>query len=194
MTEPARERILRATLELIGVQGIGGVTNRAVAAQAGVSLGSLTYHFSSQTELLREALLLFVTREAERLEGLADGLQGTTPDIVEIAVAVQGVVQNAHRHEQLAQMELYLQAARDPALREVAARAFAAYDHAARVVLVALGVDDPEPLVPAVVALVDGFELRRLANDAPPGPADPALVAGLTALARAGRAAAQPSH
>src|SRR5206468_9200461 len=121
----------------------------------------------------------------QRLEGLADGLEGTTPEIAEVAAAVQAVVQNAHRHEQLAQMELYLQAARDPELREVAARAFAAYDHAARVVLVALGVPDPEPLVPAVIALVDGFELRRLALDVPP---DPALVDGLSALVRAGRA------
>jgi DNA-binding transcriptional regulator YbjK len=189
VTEPARERILRATLELIGQEGIGGVTNRAVAAQAGVSLGSLTYHFSSQTELLREALLLFVTREAERLAALAEGLEGTTPDVGEIAAAVQGIVQTARRHEQLAQMELYLQAARDPELRDVAARAFAAYDQAARVVLVALGVADPEPLVPVVIALVDGFELRRLALDAPADPADPALVAGLAALVRAGQVA-----
>jgi TetR/AcrR family transcriptional regulator, regulator of biofilm formation and stress response len=183
--EPARERILHATLALIGEHGIGGVTNRAVAAQAGVSLGSLTYHFSSQTELLREALLLFVTREAQRLEGLADGLEGTTPELGEVAAAVQAVVQTASRNEQLAQMELYLQASRDPELREVAARAYAAYDHAARTVLVALGVADPEPLVPAIIALVDGFELRRLALEVP---ADPALVDALAALVRAGRA------
>jgi DNA-binding transcriptional regulator YbjK len=186
--EPARERILRATLELIGEQGMGGVTNRAVAARAGVSLGSLTYHFSSQTELLRESLLLFVGREAQRLEALADGLEGATPDLDEVAAAVQQVVQGADRHEQLAQLELYLHAARDPELRDVAARAYAAYDHAARSVLVALGVPDPEPLVPAVIALVDGFELRRLALDAPPGPGDPSLVEGLASLVRAGRA------
>jgi DNA-binding transcriptional regulator YbjK len=190
VSEPAaRERILHATLELIGEQGVGGVTNRAVASRAGVSLGSLTYHFSSQTDLLREALLLFVGREAERLEALAEGLDGVTPELEEVAAAVQQVVQGADRREVLAQMELYLQASRDPALREVAARAYAAYDDAARTVLVALGVPDPEPLVPAVIALVDGFELRRLALDAPADPADPALVDGLTSLVRAGRAA-----
>lgn len=182
----ARERILQATLALIGEQGIGGVTNRAVATAAGVSLGSLTYHFSSQTELLREALLVFVTREAQRLEGLAEGLEGTMADLGEVAAAVQAVVQSANRNEQLAQMELYLYASRDPQLREVAARAYAAYDHAARTVLVALGVPDPEPLIPAVIALVDGFELRRLALEVP---ADPALVDALSALVRAGRAA-----
>jgi DNA-binding transcriptional regulator YbjK len=186
-TAPARERILQATLQLIGEHGLGAVTNRAVAQRAGVSPGSLSYHFPSQTELLRESLLRFVTLEAERLGALADGLEGATADLDEVAAAVQAVVQNADRHEQLAQMELYLQAARDPELRDVADRAFAAYDAAARAVLTALGVADPEPLVPATIALVDGFELRRLALDVP---ADPALVEALAALVRVGRAAA----
>jgi DNA-binding transcriptional regulator YbjK len=178
----ARERILHATLDLIGAEGVGGVTNRAVATAAGVSLGSLTYHFPAQGDLLREALLLFVTREAQRLEGLAEGLEGATPELDEIAAAVQAVVQTAGRNEQLAQIELYLHASRDPELREVAGRAYAAYDHAALTVLVALGVPDPAPLVPALIALVDGFELRRLALDVPP---DPALADALAALVRA---------
>jgi hypothetical protein len=63
-------------------------------------------------------------------------------------------------------------------MRQPAARAYAVYDDAARTVLVALGVPDPEPLVPAVIALVDGCELRRLALAAPADPADPALVDG----------------
>jgi DNA-binding transcriptional regulator YbjK len=184
---PARERILHATLELIGEHGLGAVTNRAVAARAEVSPGSLTYHFGSQTELLREALLLFVTREAQRLEAVAAGLAGSAPGLEAVAAAVQEVVQNADRREQLAQMELYLQAARDPALQDVAARAFAAYDHAARAVLQALGVEDPEPLVPAVIALVDGFELRRAALEG--GVDAGALAEGLVALVRAAGAA-----
>jgi TetR/AcrR family transcriptional regulator, regulator of biofilm formation and stress response len=177
----ARERILHATLEVIGAEGLGGVTNRAVARAAGVSPGSLSYHFPAQGDLLREALLLYVSREAERLEGLAEGLEGAPPDLDAVAAAVQGVVRTAGRHEQLAQMELYLQASRDPELRAVAARAYAAYDHATRTVLAALGVADPEPLVPALIALVDGFELRRLALDLP---AERALADGLAALVR----------
>jgi AcrR family transcriptional regulator len=178
----ARERILAATLALIGEHGLGGVTNRAVAREAGVSPGSLSYHFPEQTALLREALLVFVTREAERLEHVADAMEGTTPDLETVAAGVQAVVQSADRGEQLAQMELYLQAARDPELRDVAARAYAAYDHAAGVVLSALGVPDPEPLIPALIALVDGYELRRMALGAP---ADPALTHALAAMVRA---------
>jgi hypothetical protein len=53
--------------------------------------------------------------------------------------------------------------------------------------LEALGVADPEALVPAVIALVDGFELRRLSLDVP---ADTVLVDALAALVRANRTAA----
>jgi TetR/AcrR family transcriptional regulator, regulator of biofilm formation and stress response len=175
----ARERVLDATLELIGEQGVSGVTNRAVAARAGVSPGSLSYHFPSQTALLREALMQFVGEEAERLEGLAEGADAAALD--PIAAAVQQIVEGADRRAVLAQTELYLQAGRDPELQAVAARAYAAYDAAARRVLVALGVADPAPLVPALIALVDGYELRRLSL----GVEGVSLVNGLSALVRA---------
>ena len=179
----ARARLLDATLELIGEHGLGGVTNRAVAARAGVSPGSLSYHFPSQTELLREALLGFVGQEAERLEGLA---AGPALGLDDVGAAVQQVVEGADRRAVLAQTELYLQACRDPELQAVAARAYAAYDRAALTVLRALHVADPEPLVPALIALVDGFELRRLSlGDT--GDAD--LGRGLAAVVRATAAA-----
>lgn len=179
----ARARVLDATLELIGEHGLGGVTNRAVAARAGVSPGSLSYHFPSQTELLRETLMRFAGQEADRLEALADGATG--PGLGPLAAAVQDVVEGADRRAVLAQMELYLQACRDPQLQAVAARAYAAYDGAARRVLEALGVAEPGPLVPALIALVDGYELRRLSLGGAAGATDDAsLVRGLAALAR----------
>jgi AcrR family transcriptional regulator len=185
-----RERILRATLRIIGEQGIGRVTNRAVAAAAEVSLGSLTYHFSTQSDLLRDALLLFVNEEAERLEAFAATIEGADLTLEEVATGMQQIVQQARPHEQIAQIELYLEAAREPALHEAAARSFAAYDHVTRVTLLALGVPDPEPLVPALLALVDGFELRRRALDVP---ADPALADALAALVRVGLEAKPPA-
>jgi AcrR family transcriptional regulator len=67
-----RDAILRATLEVVGEQGVGGLTNRRIVAAAGVSLGTLTYHFPSQTELLREAMLLFAEEETAKLAAIAD--------------------------------------------------------------------------------------------------------------------------
>ncbi len=68
-----RDRILAAALHIVGTEGIPGVTNRRIAAQAGVSLGSITYHFPTQTDLLRAALSGFVTEETQRLSELAGG-------------------------------------------------------------------------------------------------------------------------
>ena len=67
-----RERILDAVLHVVGTDGIPGVSNRRIAAQAGVSLGSITYHFASQSDMLRAALSRFVTDETTRLRALAE--------------------------------------------------------------------------------------------------------------------------
>lgn len=50
-----RERIVSATMSLLQDEGIAGVTARAVAARAGVPVGSVSYHFASVRELLLEA-------------------------------------------------------------------------------------------------------------------------------------------
>ena len=48
-----REEILRATLELIRERGMAKVTTRGVAERAGVSEGSVFYHFEDRFGLLR---------------------------------------------------------------------------------------------------------------------------------------------
>jgi TetR/AcrR family transcriptional regulator, regulator of biofilm formation and stress response len=68
------------------------VTNRNVARAARVFLGSLTYYFESQTELLRETLLCFVAAEARRLHGVAAGLRSAETGPDETAAAVQEIL------------------------------------------------------------------------------------------------------
>ncbi|QFG25537.1 TetR/AcrR family transcriptional regulator [Actinomadura sp. WMMB 499] len=161
----ARDQILSATLRLIGEQGIGAVTNRAVAKAAGVSLGSLTYHFPSQDALLREALQTYVDLEIARITArvadLADAgiAPGQAPDQVEKAVT-----EFARGPEQLANLELHLHAARDPGVRETSTRSVEAYDRLAAAVLTALGLPDAERHAPTVVALLYGLAIRRLAT------------------------------
>jgi DNA-binding transcriptional regulator YbjK len=160
-----RIRILRATLEIIGSDGIGGLSNRRVAKQAGISLGSLTYHFSSQSDLLRESLLLFVAQETERINELATRLESTVTDPAAAVAAVQTVLgEIAFGREEIASFELYVQAGRDSSLHEAAQRCFAAYDGIAATALGKLGVPDPERTARAAVALIAGSQLRRLAT------------------------------
>lgn len=165
--EAMRRRLLDAVLAIAGEDGVAAVTNRRVAERAGTSPGSITYHFPSQDELLREALRAFVAAETERLRVVARRLEerpaGTAAAARDVARAVE---EEATRAEQLAQLDLMLHAARDPALRDAARDCVAAYDAIASAALRALGVSDEDAArhAPLVVALLDGLALRRLAT------------------------------
>ncbi|WP_067800537.1 TetR/AcrR family transcriptional regulator [Actinomadura formosensis] len=161
----ARDEILQATLRLIGERGIGAVTNRAVARAAGVSLGSLTYHFPSQEDLLREALHTFVEAEITRITAYVTALAESGIAPVQAAEQVEkAIVDFTYGPEQVANLELHLHAARDPALRETSKRSVEAYDRLATAVLKALGIPDAEHHAPAVVAMLYGLAIRRLAT------------------------------
>ena len=51
-----QERILEAALGLLSRHGISGVNMRAVAKEAGVSLGLVNYHYEDKTSLIRAVL------------------------------------------------------------------------------------------------------------------------------------------
>jgi len=183
----ARERLLRATLELIASGGIAAVTNRRVAASAGVSLGSLTYHFDNQTQLLRESLLLYVEEETLRRKQIASELAARRPGVEQVAEAVEQLAtMPADIPRQIAELELHLHAARDPDLRDASRRCFAAHEQVARAALTALGIPDAERHAPTVVALMTGLAVRRLAAGGhdPQGTSEAllALVRGLGVL------------
>lgn len=149
---------------MIATAGIGAVTNRRIAREAGVALGSLTYHFPSQTALLRDALVDYVEREVVRLGEIADRLRATDPTPEQAAAAVEELIaQDATRIVgEVAELELHLEAARDPALQEASARCFAAYEDFAAAVLEALAVPRPERHARTVVALLIGLTVHRL--------------------------------
>ncbi|MFE3626731.1 TetR/AcrR family transcriptional regulator [Streptomyces goshikiensis] len=167
-----RQRIIDAVLRIIGQDGIAAVTNRRIAKEAGVSLGSVTYHFATQHELLRESLLHFVAEETRHFTALADECSDECADErFDIGQAAEVVAQvaggNAFDSRHIAPFELYVQAGRDERLRAAAAECFAAYDLLATRILTQLGVPDPERLAGVAVALVFGQQLRRLATGAP---------------------------
>ena len=177
-----RTRILRAVLRVIGAEGIGGVTNRRIAREAEVSLGSITYHFDTQHALLRESLLLFVREETSRLLSLAEARRGDVMSVERAAEVVEQVAQGiTFDREEIAPLELFLHAGRDPSLRDAAEACFAAYDELARTVLSGLGVTEPERLAGPVVALIAGLQLRRLATGTT---GDTGVAEALTMLVR----------
>lgn len=165
---PARERILEAVLHVIGTDGVAAVTNRRIAAQAGVSLGSVTYHFPTRTDMLRDALLGFVTDETARLTELAESYRDRGLSVTDAAALTAQVVRDlGWSAERLAPFELFIQAGRDPSLQGAADECFAAYEHLTVTILDALGVPAAAAVAPTLVATITGLQLRRVATGAP---------------------------
>ncbi len=74
-TAESKQRILEAALEVIRTQGVDGLTHRAIAAQAQVSLGLTTYYFSDLEEIIEAAFELAMQRDTDFLRSWYDNLE-----------------------------------------------------------------------------------------------------------------------
>lgn len=112
-----RERILDAALDVIAEQGVHKTSHRAIAAQAGVPLGSLTYYFTGITDILEQSFArLAATIEGTNSEVVA---AATTQDEACHAVAefvVNPTVSGRKRFGLM--MEMYSYALHSPAVAE----------------------------------------------------------------------------
>jgi DNA-binding transcriptional regulator YbjK len=113
----ARRALIEATLAIIEREGIAGVTHRAVTGEAGMPPTSAAYHFATINDLLEESL-----RYADSLasEALAACERADNP----IGAFAQWFVADFtnERSRVIAEYELFLYAARVPAMRPTARR------------------------------------------------------------------------
>ena len=70
-----KTEIIDAALRIIGRDGILDVSMRAVAAEASVPLGTVTYYFSNKEELIEAAFLRHTQRETARIVASCSGPQ-----------------------------------------------------------------------------------------------------------------------
>jgi DNA-binding transcriptional regulator YbjK len=166
-SEDARTKAIRATLSLIAAGGIAAAHDQNRLAQAcGLGLAEFDELFPDRDQLLREALLFTVEEEIGRLGVLAAGMRRNPPSAEAAAAAIEGGLwATAERARQVAELELHLQAARDPGLREASRRAFVAYEDFAIAVLEALSLPASAENAATVIALLTGLAVRRLATD-----------------------------
>ncbi|TCO49144.1 TetR family transcriptional regulator [Kribbella antiqua] len=115
--EQRRNELLRATLVVVERDGVAGVSHRAVAAQADVSVASITYHFPTLDDLLIAALTSAAEDFAAELHGWGSELGARPAD--ELARLIEHSLVR-RRGRTLALYELYLYAARRAELRAVA--------------------------------------------------------------------------
>lgn len=182
--------IVDAALRIIGAEGIQGVSMRAVAAEASVPLGTVTYYFSDKDELIDAAFMRHTQRETARIVAAIADLDGALTS-AEVAGGLAGfVVQGlTEYHEQLiTEYQLLTESARRANLR----RASAAWLHSltAHLEETVAGLSSSSPTTDArlILAVLAGLEVDNLG--ARPGLADQRairdvlerLLQGLSAL------------
>lgn len=113
-----RDRLIDAALTVIAERGVAATTHREIARVADVPLGSMTYHFASLEEVLAEAF----TRHAESAARVFDERLAAAPDREAAIEAVVSLVADdllGSQDDLVLAVELYVAAARNPALRAV---------------------------------------------------------------------------
>ncbi|MEU9148313.1 TetR family transcriptional regulator [Streptomyces sp. NPDC048349] len=118
-----RERIAEVAEELIAERGLEGLTHRAIAERADVSLSSTTYHFADREALIRAALERASDRFAGFVSQWAEDLATATPERIAEALA-DSVLSclGEGRTRAVVEYELHVAALRRPELRESASR------------------------------------------------------------------------
>jgi DNA-binding transcriptional regulator YbjK len=173
-----REALLEATLRIVADTGADAVTHRRVAAVAQLPLASTTYYFDSKEELLTAALELAAERDLVRLHAIADQrLQSpaSPDDAVAAVIDPPGDERSederaAGRRSLIASYTLLLEAARRPALQELARRWTDAYLETVSELLRRAGSATPRDDAQVLLAAADGLLIIALATGEPQDP------------------------
>lgn len=157
-----RDAVLDAAIALVGENGIGAVTHRAVAARAGVSPATTSYFFASIDELMIAAMRRVADTIISQIQQLAAHLAAAESEPSATFDLLVGVLLAEPAASTIAQFETYLQASRRPELRPDVDRVLAAFEQLTCDLLESVGA--PCANAGAFVALADGFALHRIAT------------------------------
>ena len=160
-----RERIARAAIAVVAERGVEGLTHRAVAAFAGVPLGSTTYHFTSLDDLLGVALATAAHDNIRRLREWEAELPADADLAVALADLVMSSLSGEERSRSVVEYELYVAALHRARLRA----ASAAWDAA----LTELFACRTDPVTGRLLAAAFcGLVMQALLADPPPDRAE----------------------
>ena len=177
-----RDALLRAAAELLAEGGARAVTHRAVAARAGMPAASTMYYFESIQQLTDEALRQHLTERVEELQRMIGKASGGGRTAEAIARRFARVLLERTNDIVVAQFEIYLEAARNPSLREHVAETLGAFEKLTESVLTTLGARRPADSAAAFLAMMDGFLLHHVARPRDFSRDAEALFEGLRAL------------
>jgi len=151
---------------VIACSGVGGLTHRAVAAEAGVPLASTTYYFASKLDLLLEACRFHAQRQEARMDSVEAELEETAPTAERLADALTSIllaqVYPSHA-DLLAEYELLLEAARREELRSFASVWTMQMRRRIARWLRRAGSSDPTTDAAIILSVVSGADVENLA-------------------------------
>ncbi len=164
--EQTRERILDAVLELAALGGPRAVTYRAVAEEAGVALGVMSYHFSSRRDLLTQAFRRHLARlRSDAIElPVEEALRMSLDQKVTLVDGFLDHMVEDGRVSFLAEFELTLELARDPELRASLESEVSQTFRMAADLLKKTGSENPQADAMLVSSAMMGLILERLAR------------------------------
>ncbi len=185
-SERVREAIVAATVRIVAGDGVAAVTHRRVAAEAGVSLSSTTWHFAIRADILLAALRWTAQREVARIAGIAARLGGADFDAAEWAAELADrVVEQVSRDREVlvALYRLQIELLGRPEAREVHEEWGEGLRALGERVLASSKTITPDLDTRLVVAALDGLRLSVLsAGDADTAWLRPAVRRQLRAL------------
>lgn len=113
-----RTTLLDAALEIVGTQGMRGLTHRAVDLAAGVPAGSTSNLFRTREALVLGIVDRFIVREREMLTGPHDRVDASPEGVATALGRFVGRALGADRAVTLARYAILVETAQNPALRE----------------------------------------------------------------------------
>jgi AcrR family transcriptional regulator len=179
MTESPRDRLLDALVSITAERGLDQVSIREVAAEAGVSVGTVQYYCRSKDEMLEMAFRHILNRMSDR--AAATARSGTVTQVLRRALHEFLPLDDLRRRECRVYLAFAARAAVTPSLAEVqhellgemrgrCADVFAAAKESGE----AIADFDPKEAAAVTTALVDGMLLHMLT--------DPTGLRGTTAV------------
>jgi AcrR family transcriptional regulator len=193
-----RVELVHAALRVIAAKGVAAATTRAIVAEAGMSLASFHYAFTSRDEMMRELIAYVVENETvAAVDSIPAG--GDIRSIIEEAMrAYLKLLIDNPGHEQV-MFELMHYAVRTPGLEALATEQYERYRAAVSELLegaaTLTGVTWSMPvneIARIVVTYTDGFSLAWL-SDRDDAAAERVIVFAAESLSRLAVSATQTS-
>lgn len=160
--EARRELILDAAIRVLGDEGVGALTHRRVAAEAGLPLAATTYWFASKDQLLLSAYRRAAERDIARVRRVAEQHRGG--DLTEALIALISAELRDGRVALVACFSMWFEAARRPELQPIEAEWSEAYEQSIEELLRGAGSEQPGLDAQVLTATVDGLLLGLLAR------------------------------